>query len=176
MPFMQVGTSWCSTVSRGIDYTFTWKERFENIAFAVLAFASRQTPGPAFYGTCRFHPGISTPESLRGSSPDDLTLGITRDAPARRREGFTDLSRLSRRDRSRHGQCYLPDKEFRYLRHCCYQRGIGRGAKTFRFRLALHVAMKIGPYLHSVAGVSGIWPLRILSRTSLSGRCRCLPS
>ena len=39
MPFMQVGTSCDPAVSRGIDYTFTWKERFENVAFAVLAFA-----------------------------------------------------------------------------------------------------------------------------------------
>src|SRR5207249_11808081 len=52
MPFMQVGTSCDPAVSRGIDYTFTWKERFENIAFAVLAFASRQIPGPASYGAC----------------------------------------------------------------------------------------------------------------------------
>ena len=29
-----------------------------------------------------FHPGVSFPESLRGSSIDDLTLGITRDNPA----------------------------------------------------------------------------------------------
>jgi hypothetical protein len=43
---------------------------------------------------------------------------------------------------------YLPDKEFRYLRHFCYvskpQRRLGR----FLFRLALHVAVKVGPYLH----------------------------
>jgi hypothetical protein len=28
-------------------------------------------------------------------------------------EGFTDLSRLNERDRSRSGQYHLPDKEFR---------------------------------------------------------------
>src|ERR1043166_2697058 len=42
----------------------------------------------------------------------DLTLGIARGA-CMRRQGFTDLSRLMGRDRSRPGQCYLPDKEFR---------------------------------------------------------------
>jgi hypothetical protein len=42
---------------------------------------------------------------------------------------------------------YLPDKEFRYLRHFCYvspPRRLGR----FLFRLALHVAVEVGPYLH----------------------------
>ena len=42
---------------------------------------------------------------------------------------------------------YLPDKEFRYLRHFCYisaSRWLGR----FSFRLALHVAVEVGPYLH----------------------------
>ena len=38
--------------------------------------------------------GRSTPESLRGLCRHSLTLGITRGTPARRREGFTDLSRL----------------------------------------------------------------------------------
>lgn len=34
-----------------------------------------------------------------------------------------------------------------------------------RFRLALHVAMQIGPYLHRLdaLAVFGIWPLRILN-------------
>jgi hypothetical protein len=38
------------------------------------------------------------------------------------REGSTDLSRLNERCCHRSGQCYLPDKEFRYLRtvHLCY--------------------------------------------------------
>ena len=45
----------------------------------------------------------------------DLTLGIALGA-CMHRWGFTDLSRLLERDRSRPGQCYLPDKEFRYLR------------------------------------------------------------
>ena len=46
----------------------------------------------------------------------DLTLGITHDVLHERRVGFTDLSRLLERCRHRPGQCYLPDKEFRYLR------------------------------------------------------------
>ncbi len=60
------------------------------------------------------HPGVSPPESLRGSPGDDLTLGITRDG-LHRREGFTDLSRCSWRDHSRPGQFHLPDKEFRSI-------------------------------------------------------------
>ena len=55
-----------------------------------------------------------TPESLRGSP---LGRPYPRYYPRRtckeRREGFTDLSRLNERDRSRSGQFYLPDKEFR---------------------------------------------------------------
>ena len=48
----------------------------------------------------------------------------------RYRVGFTDLSRLLGRDRSRHGQCYLPDKEFRSL---CYPFASKRsnGDRTF---------------------------------------------
>ena len=61
-----------------------------------------------------------TPESLRGSSFDDLTLGITRDAHVRR-EGFTDLSRFAGWDCSHPGQCYLPDKEFRSVNPYCFQ-------------------------------------------------------
>ena len=59
--------------------------------------------------------GHSTLESLRGFDCSNLTLGITRDARDKRREGSTDLSRLFERCRHRSGQCYLPDKEFRYL-------------------------------------------------------------
>ena len=57
--------------------------------------------------------GSQTLESLRGFDCSNLTLGITRDA--KRREGSTDLSRLLERCCHRSGQCYLPDKEFRYL-------------------------------------------------------------
>ena len=64
----------------------------------------------------KLHPGGSTPESLRGLEGSSLTLGITRDTLHECREGSTDLSRLHERDCSRSGQCYLPDKELRYLR------------------------------------------------------------
>ena len=67
------------------------------------------------------HPRIS-PLSRYGdhNTHCDLTLGIARGI-CTRREGFTDLSRFAGQDRSRPGQCYLPDKEFRYLRtvHPC---------------------------------------------------------
>src|SRR5262245_49521527 len=81
--------------------------------------------------------------SIQGSQPlsrygdrrlDDLTLGITRSIPGRCCVGSTDLSRLLGRDCSRHGQCYLPDKEFRYLRTvqcCCSYRFASVGAWSF---------------------------------------------
>jgi len=34
-------------------------------------------------------------------------------------------------------------------------------ARSFLFRLALHVAMQVGPYLHSPKGRLGVWPLRV---------------
>jgi hypothetical protein len=53
------------------------------------------------------------------------------------------VCRLSRDDGA---SWYLPDKEFRYLRHSCY---IPYGmARSFLFRLALRVAAEVGPYLH----------------------------
>src|SRR5439155_22733376 len=38
-PFMQVGTSRASTVSCGVDYTFTCSQRGENLAARILPFA-----------------------------------------------------------------------------------------------------------------------------------------
>ena len=79
------------------------------------------------------------------------------------------------------GKCSLPDKEFRYLRHCCYlsQCNSALGvARSFAFRLALRVATEIGPShcsRHAARLVSGIWPLRILSRTLRSGMRFCFP-
>jgi hypothetical protein len=64
-----------------------------------------QVPGPACYGAWETPSRVLNPESLRGSYCYDLTLGITRDTPAKCREGSTDLSRLNERDRSRSGQC-----------------------------------------------------------------------
>src|SRR5215469_16741218 len=48
-------------------------------------------------------------------------------------------------------------------RHKCYHRPFGRGPG--HFCLALHVAMQIGPSLHTrwFARVLGIWSLRILN-------------
>ena len=36
---MQVGTSCFSAVSRGIDYTFTWEKRLENVALGIFPLA-----------------------------------------------------------------------------------------------------------------------------------------
>ena len=47
----------------------------------------------------------------------------------------------------------LPDKEFRYLRHFCYRATRSRRwARSFGFRLALYVAVEVGPYLHPSQG------------------------
>jgi hypothetical protein len=40
-PFVQVGTSCDPTVSRGIDYTFTWSKRIEYFATDILSLAGR---------------------------------------------------------------------------------------------------------------------------------------
>jgi hypothetical protein len=42
---------------------------------------------------------------------------------------------------------YSPDKEFRYLRHICYDAVIAL-RRPGHFCLALHVAMQVGLYLH----------------------------
>ena len=119
MPFMQVGTSWCSAVSRGIDYTFTWEERLENVALGIFPFAR----------WIHLHPANSRAGvlwRLMAPSRDSQSLSRYGDRPVKRsypryyprqscncREGSTDLSRSFGRDCSRHGQCDLPDKEFR---------------------------------------------------------------
>jgi hypothetical protein len=51
----------------------------------------------------------------------------------------------------------------------------GCRARSFRFRLALHVAMEVGPSLRRGYAAFSVWPLRILSRTSASRVRRCLP-
>lgn len=73
----------------------------------------RQVPGPACYGIrdSRCHPGASSPESLRGSPCDDLTLGITRDV-LQRREGSTDLSRCLDGIAPAPGSCVYPTRNF----------------------------------------------------------------
>jgi hypothetical protein len=62
-----------------------------------------------------------------------------------------------------------------YLRHSCYV-PLRETARSFLFRLALHVAVEVGPYLHVPLDVFSVWPLRILSNTSSIDRRRCLPS
>jgi hypothetical protein len=57
------------------------------------------------------------------------------------------------------GQFYLPDKEFRYLRHCCYSSPGGEWPD--HFCLAPHVAMRIGLYLHRLFSGLGVQSLRI---------------
>ena len=57
------------------------------------------------------------------------------------------------------GQFYLPDKEFRYLRHCCYSPPGGEWPG--HFCLAPHVAMRIGLYLHRLFSGLGVQSLRI---------------
>ena len=92
----------------------------------------------------RFHPGISHPESLRGDQIFiwNLTLGIARDLPARSC-GFHRFEPVHKCNRLHFGQCYLPDKEFRYLRTVQIVTHLFRDGLD-RFRPVLHVAMKVG--------------------------------
>lgn len=53
---------------------------------------------------------------------------------------------------------HLPDKEFRSSRFVIVVLSLAL--------LGLHVAMQFGPYLHPAAGMSGVWPLRILITSS----------
>ena len=62
------------------------------------------------------------------SSP--TSLGITRriDAGRRRRgEGFPDMSRFALLFTEQEASCYLPDKEFRYLRTVIVTAAVYRG-------------------------------------------------
>jgi hypothetical protein len=60
----------------------------------------------------------------------NLTLGITRDTPARCREGFTDLSRMGGQDHSWPGQCYFTEAQSR--KNTCFHSFLWR-------RLYLHL-------------------------------------
>ena len=73
------------------------------------------------------HPGISTPESLRGLVCRVLPSVLPATHLQEGREGFTDLSRLCEPDRSDSGQCDLPDKELRYLRTVIVTAAVYRG-------------------------------------------------
>jgi hypothetical protein len=53
--------------------------------------------------------------------------------------------------------------------HVCYLRAAAvrrSAARSFLFRLAPHVAMGVGPSLHGLMPVFGVWPLRILDDQS----------
>jgi hypothetical protein len=54
---------------------------------------------------------------------------------------------------------YLPDKEFRYLRHSCYYRSEDR--RPGHFCLTPNVAIGIGLYHHRLISVLGVQSLRI---------------
>ena len=55
----------------------------------------------------------SHPRVVTGTADATVLPSVSPAAHLLRREGFTDLSRFAVRDRSRTGQCHLPDKEFR---------------------------------------------------------------
>ena len=52
------------------------------------------------------------------------------------------------------GSSRLPDKEFRYLRHCCYPHSIEDEWWSDHFCRSPHVAMRIG-LSHHLSGYSG---------------------
>ena len=86
-----------------------------------------QRTGPACYEAKSLIQGRHS-LSRYGDRSRDLTLGITRDAPAMRREGFTDLSRYIGRNHFRLGQLFiLPDKELRYLSTVIVTAAVYRG-------------------------------------------------
>jgi hypothetical protein len=75
--------------------------------------------------------------------------------------GFTDLSRLYKRNCFRSGQCYLPDKEFRSDKSLIYL-GFLSWVNPMSSLLILHVAMQMGLYLHRQQ--AGVW--RVVSEDS----------
>ena len=66
---------------------------------------------------------------------------------------------------------FLPDKEFRYLRHCCYSlvdtsitsTNLDEGGPD-HFCLVPHVAMRVGLYLHRRNGRKSLVDYRRASR------------
>ena len=84
------------------------------------------------------------------------------------------MSRFSAASREAAGQVVAyPTRNFATLGTLLRPRF--RTARSFRFRLALHVAVKVGPSLRSYGALS-VWPLRILSWTSSIELRHCLPS
>ncbi len=84
------------------------------------------------------------------------------------RSGSTDLSRFAGRDRSRPGQCHLPDKEFRYLRtvHDCYARPLLIGGAD------ISAALSTSPWRSDyiiTTRVDRVW--RVVSEDSRSLGC-----
>src|SRR6266576_6800714 len=80
------------------------------------------------------------------------SLGLPSGLPAVQmdREGFPDMSWFSTTPRGVTGQVDpYPTRNFATLGIFVTPRCEHRGARTFLFRLALHVAMEIGPYLRS---------------------------
>jgi hypothetical protein len=61
----------------------------------------------------------------------------------------------------RQGKLDLPDKEFRSEPYLLL------GGQRLLGAPSLHVAMQMGPSLHPVSRVFGVWPLRILIRSCL---------
>ena len=83
------------------------------------------------------------------------------------------MSRFSAASREAAGQVVAyPTRNFATLGTLLRPRF--RTARSFRFRLALHVAVKVGPSLRSYGALS-VWPLRILSWT-LIHRTAALPA
>ena len=100
----------------------------------------RNGAGPAFYGA--FGRSIQGSHSLSRYGDHSFVIlpSVLPATPARRREGFTDLSRMDECDRSHSGQFCLPDKEFRYLRTVIVTAAVYRGF-SLQLRLAADCAL-----------------------------------
>ena len=103
--------------------------------------------------SCDSIQGVSTLESLRGSSYDDLTLGITRDAPARASGGLHRFEPVEWNGiTSVPGNITYPTRNFATLGPfiCVNDLNLEDSVAAHGKLLscALHVATKIGLYHH----------------------------
>jgi hypothetical protein len=129
-PFVQVGTSCQGFGDRKVPDLFNPRfpaaQTIRSPDRSELRISLPWAPGPASYGTVRFHPGFSPlsrygdllAKALPSVLPAAPLLGSgDREVPGLiwHREGSTDLSWKCGRDRSRPGQFHLPDKEFRLI-------------------------------------------------------------
>ena len=114
---MQVGTSCASAITRGIDYTFTCPERAECVVLEFLRlpfFLARDRAGVLWsVSDCSIQGSHSL--SRYGDHIAVILPSVLPATPARRREGFTDLSRLMSAIARTPGSFVYPTRNFATL-------------------------------------------------------------